>query len=187
MTDRFIVIAGGPGAGKTTLIDALRAIGFAGSDDAARSILQQFAQLGRPDPRGSQAHQFVELILSWELRSYQIAGSQVGPVFFDRGLPDVAHWAQEFGGDLATGADAAARLCRYRPTVFLAPFWLEIYEPDAERIHSIDHAVRVERLAREAYQSYGYEVVELPRDTVEARVRFVLDTCGLHPAAQPQS
>ena len=50
MTDRFIVIAGGPGSGKTTLIDALRAIGFGGTDDAARSILRQFAHVGRADP-----------------------------------------------------------------------------------------------------------------------------------------
>jgi predicted ATPase len=33
-TDKFFVLTGGPGSGKTTLIEALRANGFATTDEA---------------------------------------------------------------------------------------------------------------------------------------------------------
>jgi predicted ATPase len=37
---RFHIITGGPGAGKTTLIDALAAQGFARTAEAGRAIIQ---------------------------------------------------------------------------------------------------------------------------------------------------
>jgi predicted ATPase len=34
-----------------------------------------------------------------------------------------------------------------------------------------------------AYLAFGYELIELPRSSVEERVDFVLHACGLSPLA----
>jgi predicted ATPase len=36
----------------------------------------------------------------------------------------------------------------------------------------------------DVYGAYGYELVELPRSTVEQRVRFVLETTGIAGTAR---
>jgi predicted ATPase len=80
-SDRFFVLTGGPGSGKTTLIEALRQAGFATSIEAGRGIIRdQSAIDGSALPWRDRAL-FAELMLSWEMRSYQIARKQAGPVF----------------------------------------------------------------------------------------------------------
>ncbi len=94
MPDRFHIITGGPGSGKSTLIDALAKRGYARTLEAGRAIIQdQQAIGGRALPWIDPAF-FAELMLSWELRSYRMAESETGPVFFDRGIPDVVGYFQ---------------------------------------------------------------------------------------------
>ena len=40
-TSRFIVLTGGPGSGKTTLIEALRRLGLAAAPEAGRAIIKE--------------------------------------------------------------------------------------------------------------------------------------------------
>src|SRR5579864_1693772 len=88
-SDRFYVITGGPGSGKTSLLDALAAIGYQSSSEAGRALIQQQVAIGgRVLPWADRAL-FAELMLSWEIRSYQMAEKIPGLVFFDRGVPDV--------------------------------------------------------------------------------------------------
>lgn len=47
-SDRFFVLTGGPGSGKTTLIEALRSAGFATSVEAGRGIIRDQLAIGGP-------------------------------------------------------------------------------------------------------------------------------------------
>ena len=87
--ERFIIISGGPGSGKSTLIDALEKDGFARTVEAGRAIIQdQVAISGNALPWKDRTL-FAELMLCWEMRSHAMAEQQPGTVFFDRGVPDV--------------------------------------------------------------------------------------------------
>ena len=44
--DRFFVLTGGPGSGKTTLIEALRVAGFAAAPEAGRGIIRDQVAIG---------------------------------------------------------------------------------------------------------------------------------------------
>jgi len=46
--------------------------------------------------------------------------------------------------------------------------------PDDERKQDFDEAVRTYGAIAATYAEYGYDLVEIPRVTVEERVRFVL-------------
>jgi predicted ATPase len=173
--ERLFVLTGGPGSGKSTLIEALARAGYAGSVEAGRAIIQdQVAIDGLALPWRDPAA-FAELMLCWEMRSYHMAKDQAGLVFFDRGVPDVLGYLRLLGLRLPAHMDNAARIFRYNPSVFIAPPWQAIFRGDRERKQSFDEAVRTYEAMVVTYRDYGYELIDLPRATIEERVRFVLE------------
>lgn len=182
-TARFFVVTGGPGSGKSTLIDALERAGHARTVEAGRGIIQEQVRIGgRALPWGDR-QLFAELMLSWEMRSYRMAEEVDGAVFFDRGVVDVAGYLQLVGLPVPEHIRKAAELFRYNSRVFVAPPWREIFHADAERKQDWEEAVRTYEVLADAYLSNGYELVELPCVAMSERVRFVLEKAGLVGAA----
>ncbi|NYV73993.1 AAA family ATPase [Streptomyces sp. UH6] len=87
--ERFVVITGGPGSGRSTLVDRLRGMGHARSVEAGRGVIQDQVAIGGSALPWADPALFAELMPCWELRSHRTAAGQAGPVFFDRGVPDV--------------------------------------------------------------------------------------------------
>ncbi|KVC89845.1 ATPase [Burkholderia ubonensis] len=172
---RFFVVTGGPGSGKSTLIDALERAGFARSQEAGRGVIQDQVAVDGPALPWRDRSAFAELMLGWEMRSHHLARQARGPVFFDRGVPDVIGYLRLSGLAVPAHAEAAARRFRYHRRVFIAPPWPDIYTQDAERRQDFAEAVRTCDAMVECYASYGYRLIELPRASVKAHVRFVLD------------
>ena len=172
-TDRFIVLTGGPGAGKSAIIDALARAGYALAREAGRAVIQsEVARGGRALPWIDPAA-FAALMLEFELRSYGEAQSQSGLVFFDRGVPDIAGYLRLSGLPVPPHVETAARTHRYNARVFILPPWREIFRQDSERKQDFAEAVRTYEMMVRAYGDYGYELVEVPRAPVDERVRFV--------------
>lgn len=178
ITDRFAVITGGPGAGKTTLVDALEAAGFARTVEAGRAIIQAEVAAGGTALPWADREAFAERMLEWERRSHEAASARAsasdGPILFDRGVPDVIGYRRLVGLPVPAALDQAARTLRYHRRVFLAPPWPEIFHADTERKQDFAEAVRTCEAMRTVYGDYGYEVVELPKARVAERVAFVL-------------
>ncbi|MEV0599904.1 AAA family ATPase [Streptomyces sp. NPDC050315] len=179
--DRFVVVTGGPGAGKSTLIDRLAAAGYARSEEAGRGVIRDQMAIGGRGLPWADRELFAELMLCWELRSYRIAAKPsasgepaTGPVFSDRGVPDIVGYLRLQGLPVPAHVHAAAQAYRYHRRVYVAPFWPEIYAADAERKQSPEEAERTYHVMVETYAEYGYEPVELARVPVEERVRDVL-------------
>jgi len=171
---RCIVITGGPGSGKTTLIDALAAGGLSTMPEAGRAIIrQQQAIEGQALPWVDPAA-YAAQMLGWELRSFQEAELCSGPVFFDRGIPDIIGYLRLIGLPVPDHLMRAARLHRYQEPVFLAPFWPEIYGKDLERRQGLAEAEATGLEMARIYAELGYATVILPRAPVEERVAFLL-------------
>jgi predicted ATPase len=175
---RFFVITGGPGSGKSTLIDALAARGFARTIEAGRAIIQEQAASGGSVSPWSDPMALAEAMFERELRSYDEARERDGIVFFDRGIPDVAGYLRLMNLSVPARIDEAVRSHPYNARVFVAPPWPEIFAPDAERKQTLEEAAQTYHALTATYADYGYTLVELPRAGVSERVAFVMEQVG---------
>jgi len=176
--DRLFVITGGPGSGKSTLIEALAARGFNTMPEAGRTIIQDQVAIGGQALPWSDRSAFAELMLSCELRSYREALRLSGPVIFDRSVPDVMGYLRLSKLPVPSHVERAAHMFRYHSRVFIAPPWKEIFGIDAERKQSFEEAQATYEAMVETYSALGYDLVPLPLEPVEERVRFVSAAIG---------
>ncbi|PQZ83017.1 MULTISPECIES: AAA family ATPase [unclassified Brevundimonas] len=175
-TLRRIVVTGGPGSGKTSLIEALAAAGHATSPEAGRAVIRrQQAIDGQALPWRDRAL-FAELMLDRELEAHARFEGAAGPAFFDRGTPDVVGYLTLCGQPIPAHVERAARDVRYDRRVFIAPVWPEIFAQDAERKQDLDEAQRTFDAMTEVYPRFGYELIELPKAPVAERLSFVMKT-----------
>ncbi|MBS7696534.1 MULTISPECIES: AAA family ATPase [unclassified Chelatococcus] len=179
MTERFFVITGGPGAGKTTLIEALATEGYATAPEAGRGIIQDQVTIDGQALPWRDKGLFAEMMLAADLATYRMqmlrigADGAEGPVFFDRGIPDIAGYLNLSGLPVPDHVERAIALCPYSGTVFICPPWPEIYSADTERKQSLEEAVRTYEAMRATYSRYGYALKEVPRLSVAERVAFL--------------
>ena len=176
--DRLFVMTGGPGSGKSTLIDALANRGISTMPEAGRAIIRDQVEIGGEALPWSDKRAFAELMLSWEMRSYRDALRLSGPVIFDRGVPDVAGYLRLSNLPVPSHVARAAEVFRYHRRVFVAPPWPEIFTQDGERKQSFEEAKATCAAMIETYSALGYEMIPLPLASVEERVRFVLAAIG---------
>lgn len=176
---RFFVLTGGPGSGKSTLIEALHSAGYRRSIEAGRGIIQDQVAIGGRALPWHDPVLFAELMLSLEMRSYHIAKQSTGPVFFDRGVVDVAGYFRLLDLPLPKHVENAVETFRYNRRVFIAPPWKTIYEQDRERKQDFEEAVGTYEALGAAYTERGYELIEMPLVSVEKRMRFVLQAIGI--------
>ena len=172
MSDRFIVLSGCSGGGKSSLLDELRRRGHATVEEPGRRIVQEELASGGQALPWRDLAAFAARAVAMAQADREAMKEHPGPVFFDRGLIDAASALEACTGEPVLHRLAAQH--RYNRRVFLAPPWPEIYEGDAERRHGIDAALAEYRRLLRDYPAAGYEIVMLPKVSVGERADFLL-------------
>ncbi|SHL86849.1 Predicted ATPase [Roseovarius pacificus] len=175
MCNHMVVVTGGPGSGKSSLIEALARRGFHTMPEGGRAIIQDQVTIGGTALPWSDRAAFAELMLGWELRSHRKASAMTESVIMDRGIPDVIGYLTLCGLPVPPHVEAAAKHYPYNRHVFLAPYWDAIFTQDAERKQDKQEAEATGRVMAETYTRLGYRVVGLPFAGIEARADFVAD------------
>ncbi len=173
--NQFFVLTGGPGSGKTTLIESLQKCGYSTMAEAGRAIIQDQVAIGGQALPWVNPLLFAETMLSWDMRSYHVAEQMNGLVFFDRGVVDVLGYLRLMDLQIPKHIQIAEQKFRYNRLVFIAPPWEEIFDNDGERRQDFAEAIRTYEAVSSTYVEMGYDLVELPRSPVEDRVRFILE------------
>jgi predicted ATPase len=173
--DRFIILSGCSGGGKSTLLAELARRGFATVEEPGRRIVIEETRNNGTALPWIDIEAFARRAIAMALEDRQKAPAE-GLVFFDRGLIDAASALSHVSGD--GFIDTLKNTHRYNPLVFLTPPWPEIYQGDDERRHDFDAAVEeYDRLVLD-YEALGYDSVVLPKSGIEERADFILARIG---------
>jgi predicted ATPase len=175
------VFTGGPGAGKTAVIEVLEKMGYRCMPEVARQIIrEQVAKDGNAVP-WKDMRQYTQMMQTKTIAAFDRApDASAGTCFFDRGVPDVVCHARLNNIDVDNFLQNAAQQLRYNQHVFLFPPWEEIYRTDAERKQDFVTAIATYEVLKEVYRKYDYTLVEVPRMSIPERVEFVLEEIGKH-------
>jgi predicted ATPase len=173
-TPRF-VITGGPGFGKSSIINELEKLGKECRHEISRSIIKEQLAIEGDVLPWKNLPAFSEVVLSKRLLQYEMcSGNQ--PVYFDRGVPDILAYLQFDGYVPNDSVLHAISIVKYQPVVFVTPPWKEIYCVDGERIESYEKACLLHEAIEKTYLNLGYSLVHVPCGSISQRVEFILST-----------
>lgn len=167
------IISGGPGAGKSTLLQALKQKGYLVSEEASRSLIIEEKRKNSHCLPWIDLGCFAQKALARMIQNYKQASPAAGITFFDRGIPDIIAYLKAAQLPVDNFYQQALKHHPYNPLVFLAPPWLEIYVNDSERWQTFEEAVTLFHTIKETYQAFNYTILQLPKASVEERVKFI--------------
>ena len=172
-TNTRFVFSGGPGAGKTTTLKALEALGHFCEPESARQIIRRRLSTGLS--RRPTARKFANEILAMDVDKYKKRQNTDLPVFYDRGVLDALYMLDTIGV-LSTGR-CKENVIRYAYNrfVFLFPPWQEIYCSDAERDQTFSEAIEVFEGLQAWYLKHAYKTIDVPKTSAAKRVSFILN------------
>ncbi len=168
-----VIITGGPGFGKTSIVDELESRNYRCVHEVSRQIIKEQLEIGGDILPWKNLKRFSELILELRIKQFNDVLHQ-GFTFFDRGIPDIISYMQRDDLQIPVDYYNLVKKCNYYATVFIVPPWKEIYKVDAERKEDFETAVDLHDYISDTYQNFGYETVVLPKVTVKERADFIL-------------
>ena len=170
----FFVITGGPGVGKTTLLETFVRQGYPHVPEVAREIIrEQMAQNGDALP-WANIPAYTRLMLSRSINSFQHHLTHDEILFFDRGIPDTLAYAHLTRQPVFPELQHASLNFRYNPHVFILPPWPEIYQTDTERKQTYQEVVATYDAMLTTYRQLDYTPIIVPQGTPEERAAFVI-------------
>lgn len=167
-----VVFTGSPATGKTTVLNSIDHPQIHTFDEVSRSVIDSAQSKGIERPFLENPIAFSEVLFHQRLHDF-FATSPKNIHFYDRGLHDVVAYLNELGQEVPCGMHDDCTQFTY-DTVFIFPPWKEIYTKDAQRTENFFEAKKMHRALLETYRYYGMSCIEIPRDTVENRLHFIL-------------
>jgi predicted ATPase len=170
----YFVLTGAMGSGKSTLIHEIRNAGIRCIAEPAREILAEQRAIGSEGVPEQNSELFCKLMLSRSLQDYHQGLNAAEIQVFDRGIPDMIAYAELFAIDSKSFYQAAEQN-RYNPKVFFFEGWEDIYTTDSERRISFEGARLFGESVRWIYQKLGYQLLNVPLQSIEGRTNFILE------------
>ena len=172
---KTIVISGGPGSGKTTIINQLSQRGYTCYDEVSRSIIQQGQEAGIEQLFLTDPELFSKKLLEGRIQQFIDAKTiDEKLVFLDRGIPDIVAYMDFKQEESPKSFTDACEKCRY-DFVFLLPPWEKIYKQDNERYETFEESRAIYENLKKTYTNYGYEIVEVSFGNLMERVNYILN------------
>lgn len=171
-----IIITGGPGAGKTSLINALAEIGYATFEEVSRTLIEQQAQLEKGILPWHDLPGFAALCLE-SMGEQKQQAALYNVAFLDRAIPDICGYLAQ--AELAIDARYREASAGYHAQVFFCRPHREIYVQDEVRPYPFEGAIAIHEALVTIYQQLGYHVVEVPWGALAERCAFIESALAL--------
>lgn len=169
-----IVLTGGGGTGKSTIIDELKKRGYCAHKEVAREVIRESLENGSDALPWDNILSFSFKVQERMLIDYlNIENKSI--CFFDRCLLDVKAYLELDDIPVYPELDVAIEKHPYYKDVFVLPPWREIFENDEERMEGFEESVRAFNQIKETYLSHGYNIIEVPVGSNSQRVDFIIE------------
>lgn len=175
LNTKKIVITGGPGTGKSSIINELEKRGHACLEEISRQVTLDARKEGVEQLFLTEPLLFSERLLQGRTKQYEAAhASPKDLVFLDRGIPDVVAYMDFIGDTYPQSFIEACQNHVYDYVFILAP-WQDIFTSDSERYESFEQAQVIHENLLNTYKKYDYNLRDVPFGTIEARVDHILN------------
>ncbi len=180
-----IVITGGPGTGKTSLIKNLEEKGYFCFHEVIRDLTLEAKKQGDPKKFVSNPLAFVDDPLRFNQHLFEARLSHFKEgnnlkgqiIFYDRGIPDVLAYMRYFEQPYPNDFIKVCREYRYDGVIVLPP-WEAIYATDEERLETFQEAKDIHSELLAMYAEFQYPPIMVPKGSIEARTEFILTKLG---------
>ncbi len=163
------VITGGPGIGKTTVIEILASRGYKIVPEAARIIIEEGKRKGGDILPWVDLEKFQKAVAEKQIELEEKCAAEVA--FQDRGVIDGYGYCINGKVPVPEVIEKLPKNYYYKVFV-LEP--LPIYENDKARWEVRDECLRIHQAIIDAYKHFGYELIMVPVLPPEERVDFIL-------------
>jgi len=183
---QLIAITGGPGSGKSTLIQALASQGLQTIPEAAIQVINElnteFGVDGQKEWRKTNKDEFQERVTRKQAALEASASKEAKFAFCDRGRLDGLGYCRHFKQAVPDAVADIAESASYAKV-----FLLETLSEDAFANRGADgrtsgrqDSVAISKCIGEVYEEHGHTLVRVPVLPVEQRVAWVLSSLGLN-------
>jgi len=173
------VLIGGPGTGKTSVLNELKSRDFHCMPEVSREVTREAQQQGIQQLFLKDPILFSQKLIEGRERQYKEAtNSNSKLVFFDRGLPDVYAYLEYTNENYPAYFREKSVQYSYDHVLLFKP-WEQIYVSDSERYESFDESVKINLHLEKTYQDLGYKIQDVPFGSIEERVNFILNWLNL--------
>ena len=172
-----IVITGGPGSGKTEIINSLSKKNFYCFKEVSREIIRPEQLKGIENYFSDKPIEFSKRLIKKRKEQYiessNLSLSKRKPViFFDRGLHDIFAYLNYIKKSYN---NIKFKLEDYSyDMAFILPPWKEIYKTDSERKETYEQSIQIHKHIRSIYIKYKIQLFEIKPNTIENRVSEIL-------------
>ena len=166
-----ILITGGPGTGKTSLVNELKNNGYLCSEEIVRDLTikkrdEGVDQYFLTDPLG-----FSTKLFNLRLEEYnKIYNSNL--VIYDRGPIDVLAYLNFKSIEIPKDLINDSKKINYKFSFILNP-WKDIYTQDNVRYESYEECVLIHEFLIKEYEKFKIKLIVVPNGTIDERVRFI--------------
>jgi len=179
LSSKKIVITGGPGTGKSTLVNELIQRGHTCLEEISRQVILDAKKQGTDQLFLTNPLLFSKRLLKGREQQYLNADVHTNKtVFFDRGVHDVLAYMDYIGDSYP---DEFIKICKKHiyDSVFILKPWKAIYTSDNERYETFDQALKIHDCLVKTYKTYNYQLINVPFGTVKERTDFILKTLNV--------
>ena len=166
-----ILITGGPGTGKTSLINELMKNGYICSQEIVRNITLKKRKEGFDQYFLSDPLDFSKKLFNQRLNEYKKKYNS-DLIIYDRGPIDVLAYLNFKSIEIPKELISESKKINYIYAFILNP-WKDIYSQDGVRYESFEECISIHNFLINEYKKFNIKLISVPNGTINERVSFI--------------